>query len=35
MIMLCYIHQVQQTNTCSRSTKETLEQGVKHNQSCQ
>ena len=34
-IVLCYIHQAQETNTCPRSTIETLEQGVKHNQSCQ
>ena len=35
MIMLCYIHQAQQTNTCPNSTIETLEQSVKDNQSCQ
>ena len=28
MIILCYLHQAQQTNTCSRSTTETREQGV-------
>lgn len=29
MVMLCYIHQTQQTNTYSRSTKEIPEEGMK------
>ena len=33
MIILRYIDQAQQTNTCSGSTKETVEQGVKYVQS--
>ena len=35
MIMHYYIHQAQQANKCLRSTIETLEPRVKHNQSCQ
>ena len=35
MIMLCYIHQAQQTNTCPRPAVETQEEGVKHNENCQ
>ena len=34
-LMLCYIHQAQQTNICLRSKIKALVQGVKHNQSYQ